>query len=253
MESGRTLETVVSELDMILRNHLCSKTQLIRAIETQLNIQLLSGGTKEEQDNIQLLSGGTKEKQDDIRLLSGGTKEKQDEIRLLGGRTKEEQDDIQLVSGGTKEEQDDIKPRSGTVICNDDDSDNENEPIPSVLHTRTQSSPSLPRKPYMYHPRTLSSSHIPLTKVEHGCYDNTSNGDCYRQDGGRCYSNEWNLSTPLKRKNAQKRRASTAEDVGVVTLYSDGHGVFTHAGGTLTIQVSNYYNYLHSLLSNYTT
>ena len=235
MEGGRSLEQVVSELDIILRNNLCSKTQLIRAIENQLHIQLLSGGTKEQEEGI--LSGGTKEHEDDI--LSGDTQKQEDEI--LSGGTKEQEDEPlsggtedDILSGGTKEDDDDnIKPRSGTMICNDEDSDN--EPITCVQHTRTQSSPSLPRKPHMNHPRTFSSSHIPLTKIEHSCYENSNEG-AHRQDGGRCYSNGWNQ---LKRTNAQKRRTSSSQEVGVVTLHSDGHGVFTHPGGTLTMQVSN--------------
>ena len=47
-QSVRSLDEVVSELDLILRQRLCSRTDLIRAIENQLHIQIR--GTKEGED-----------------------------------------------------------------------------------------------------------------------------------------------------------------------------------------------------------
>ena len=211
---------MVSELDVILRQRLCSKSQLIRAIERQLDIQLGTGceGSKGEHDDYE----GSKGKDEDCEDSKG------------------EDEDIR-------------KPRSGTMICHDDSDENEAPHTPShsppqshtpTLHPRTHSSPQLSRKVVSHHPQpsspvaitmNIDDSHIDNNTI--GCHDNISPSNAR----SRCYSNACD-SSPLKRTNAKKRRTTTSacDKVGGVSskvggvMFSDGHGVFTQQGGSLT-------------------
>ena len=67
-QSVRTLDEVVSELDMILRQRLCSRTDLIRAIENQLHINI-SGDNKEE-DVKEVVAKGPRHSYQNMEYLS---------------------------------------------------------------------------------------------------------------------------------------------------------------------------------------
>lgn len=229
---------MVHELQLLLKEEVCSRGELVKAIETQLNIQL-SGGNKEEHID----TGDNKEE----CINTGGNKEE----NIGTARIKEEHVDTggneeQHIEMGSKKEQFIVKSRSTTLICHDSDSESKSSTSthistsshPHKLHTRTHSSPVLLRKSSTNHSRTFSS---PIRRIEghsdsFGYRVNTEEQFFALRGGDRYYSNA--SDSYLKRANAQKRRTSPYEQGGVVKLFSDGEGVFTHKGGKLTKMVS---------------